>query len=298
MRIPHNSFSGTLVSQLQSLTARQSALQNQVATGQRITDPSDDPAAIARVLRLQGEKREIQQFSRNNDRALNVSQSSFSAIEQLKHVSDRAGEMAVLGTGTTSQDAFRAYGAETDQMIEQALQTANVKYSGEHLFGGTKSDAPPFTATRNAAGRITAIAYAGAANGAEIRTSEGAKLSPFTSGAENQKLADFMNNLVGLRDALQSGSGAAVQAAQPALETSEDDFLVTMSGIGAKQTRLESDRSQNEARFVELEKLTSAETDADLASTVVKLTQAQTAYQAALQSGSKILEMSLLDYIR
>ena len=298
MRIPHNSFSGTLVSQLQSLTARQSALQNQAATGQRITDPSDDPAAIARVLRLQGEKREIQQFSRNNDRALNVSQSSFSAIEQLKHVSDRAGEMAVLGTGTTSQDAFRAYGAETDQMIEQALQTANVRYSGEHLFGGTKSDTPPFTATRDAAGRITAIAYVGAATGAEIRTSEGARLSPFTSGTENQKLADFMNNLVGLRDALQSGSGAAVQAVQPALETSENDFLVTMSGIGAKQTRLESDRSQNEARFVELEKLTSAETDADLASTVVKLTQAQTAYQAALQSGSKILEMSLLDYIR
>ena len=298
MRIPHNSFSGTLVSQLQSLTARQSALQNQAATGQRITDPSDDPAAIARVLRLQGEKREIQQFSRNNDRALNISQSSFSAVEQLKHVSDRAGEIAVLGTGTAGPDALRAYGAETDQMIEQALQSGNVKFSGEHLFGGTKSDTPPFTATRDATGRITAITYVGAATGAEIRTSEGARLSPFTNGAENQKLADFMNNLVGLRDALQSGSGPAVQAMQPVLETSENDFLVTMSGIGAKQTRLEADRGQNEARFVELDKLTSAETDADLPSTVVKLTQAQTAYQAALQSGSKILEMSLLDYIR
>ena len=298
MRIPHNSFSGTLVSQLQSLTARQSALQNQAATGQRITDPSDDPAAIARVLRLQGEKREIQQFSRNNDRALNVSQSSFSAVEQLKHVSDRAGELAVLSTGTTSPDAFRAYGAETDQMLEQALQTANTKYSGEHLFGGTKSDTAPFTAARDAAGRITAITYGGAANGAEIRISEGAKLSPFTSGVENQKLSDFMNNLVALRDAMQSSSSAAVQAVRPALETSENDFLVTLSGIGAKQTRLEADRSQNEARFVELENLTAAETDVDIASTVVELTEAQTAYQAALQSGSKILQMSLLDYIR
>ncbi len=298
MRIPNNNFSGTLVSQLQSLTARQSALHNQIATGQRITDPSDDPAAIARVLRLQGEKREMQQFSRNNDRALNVSQSSFSAIEQLKHVSDRAGELAVLGNGTTSPDAFRAYAAETDQMLEQALQTANTKYSGEHLFGGTKSDVPPFAATRDVAGRITAITYNGAANGAEIRISEGAKLSPFTTGAENQKLADFMNNLAGLRDALQGGSNAAVQAARPALETSENDFLVTMSGIGAKQTRLEADRSQNEARFVELERLTAAETDVDIASSVVKLTQAQTAYQAAMESGSKILQLSLLDYIR
>ena len=298
MRIPNNNFSGTLVSQLQRLTARQSLLQNQVATGQRITDPSDDPAGIGRVLRLQGEKREIQQFSRNNDRALNISQSSFSAMEQLKHVSDRAGELAVLGNGATGRDAYRAYAAETDQMLEQALQTANTKYAGEHLFGGTKSDAPPFAATRDAAGRITAIAYNGAANGAEIRISEGAKLSPFTSGAENQKLSDFMNTLVGLRDALESGSGAAVQAVRPALEAGEDGFLVTLSGIGAKQSRLEADRSQNEARFVELENLTAAETDADIPSTVVKLTQAQTAYQAALQSGSKILELSLLDYIR
>ncbi len=298
MRIPNNNFSGTLVSQLQSLTARQTALQNQVATGQRITDPSDDPAAIARVLRLQGEKREIQQFARNNDRSLNVSQSSFSAVEQLKHVSDRAGELAVLSTGTTSPDAFRAYGAETDQMLEQSLQTANTKYAGEHLFGGTKSNTAPFTATRDAAGKITAITYGGAASGAEIRISEGAKLSPFTSGAENQKLADFLNNLVGLRDAMQGGGSAAVQAVRPALETSENDFLVTLSGIGAKQSRLEADRGQNEARFVELERLTAAETDVDIPSTVVKLTQSQTAYQAALQSGSKILQMSLLDYIR
>ena len=95
-----------------------------------------------------------------------------------------------------------------------------------------------------------------------------------------------------------SGSGRLLQAARPALETSENDFLIAMSGIGAKQTRLEADRSQNEARFVELERLTAAETDVDVASTVVKLTQAQTAYQAALESGSKILQLSLLDYIR
>jgi flagellar hook-associated protein 3 FlgL len=298
MRVPTNHLSGALVSQLQKLTSQQSVLQKQVATGQRIANPSDDPAAIARVLRLQGERREIQQFARNNDRALNVSQSSFAAIEQMKHQSDRAGEIAVLGTGTTSPDAYRAYAAEMDQMIEQALQTVNTKYGGEHLFGGTKSNTAPFTATRDVNGKITSITYTGAASGAEIRISEGAKIPPFTSGAENQKFADFVNNLVGLRDALSSGSGGAVQVVRPALETSENDFLVTLSGIGAKQGRLEADRMQNEARFGELEKLTSAETDVDLPSAVVKLTQAQTAYQAAMESGAKILSMSLLDYLR
>ena len=298
MRIPTNSFSAALVSQLQGLTGKQAMLQNEIATGQRITNPSDDPAAIARVLRFQGEKREIQQFARNHDRAMNVSQSSFAAIKQLKESSDRAGEIAVLGVGTSGTEALAAYAKEADQMIEQALQTANIKYSGEHLFGGTKSDAVPFTATRDAAGKITAITYNGAAAGAEIRISEGAKLSPFTSGSENQKLADFMNNLVSLRNALETGTGTAVQTTRPSLEASENDLLITLSGIGAKQTRLEADRVQNESRFEELDRLSATETDADLPSTVVQLTQAQTSYQAALQSGSKILSMSLLDYIR
>ena len=71
-----------------------------------------------------------------------------------------------------------------------------------------------------------------------------------------------------------------------------------VAGIGAKQTRLEIDRTQNGARFAELEKLTGADTDADLSEVLVELRQTQTAYQAALQSGSQALSMSLLDYLR
>lgn len=298
MRIPNNNFSETLISQLQRLSGNQARLQGQAATGQRITNPSDDPAAVARVLQLQSEKQQIQQFASNNGRAHDISQSSYSAIQGLKGLSDRAGELGVLGTGVTSPDAFRAYAAESDQALEQALQLANTRYTGEHLFGGTKTDAPPFTATRDAMGKITAVTYAGAASGAEFRISEGAKLSPFTSGAENQQIADFMNNLVSLRDAFQSGGSAAVQAVRPGLETSENKFLVMLSDIGAKQMRLEVDGHQNAARFAELEKLTGAETDVDLSQVVVKLTQAQTAYQAALQSGAQILNLSLMDYVK
>lgn len=297
MRVPNNSFSQTLVSQLQKLTVKQSKLHDEAATGQRITDPGDDPAAFTRVLQLQAEKQQIQQFSRNNNRAHDISVSSFAAFDSVKNLSDRAGELAVLGSGVTSTDGW-AYAAETNQMIEQALQFGNTQYSGEHLFGGTMSDVPPFTATRDLAGKITGVTYTGAATGAEFRISEGTKLSPFTNGAENQQVADFMNNLVSLRDALQSGSASAVSAVRPSLETSENELLVTMSSIGAKQTRLEADAAQNEARFTELEKLTGAETDVDLSQVVVKLTQAQTAYEAALKSGSQILQMSLLDYVR
>jgi flagellar hook-associated protein 3 FlgL len=298
MRIPNYTVSQTLVARLQDLTARQANLNQQATTGQRITDPSDDPAAMGRVLNIQTEKQQIQQFARNNDRALNISQASFSAVEQLKKTSDRASELSVLGSGTAGPDALRTYGTEVDGLLEQALQVANTKHAGEHLFGGTKTDTPPFVATRDANGRITGSTYVGAATGPEIRISEGGKVAPLTDGAQNQKFADFINNLVTLRDALASGSVGAVLATRPGLDASEDDLVIAVADIGAKQTRLEIDRSQNAARFAELEKLTGAETDADLSQVLVELRQAQTAYQAALQSGSQALSLSLLDYLR
>ena len=298
MRIPNFTISDSLVSRLQKLTAGQANLQSQVSSGQRITVASDDPAAMARVLDLQAEKQHIQQWARNGDRALGLSQASFSAVKQLKSVSDRAGEIAVLGVGVTGADAYRAYSTETNALLEQALQAANTEHAGEHLFGGTKTDTPPFTATRDASGKITAVNYTGVAAAAQFRVSEAATIAPQTDGATNQKFGDFLNHLVALRDALQTQSGPSVQAAQTVLRTSETDLLVTMSDIGATQTRLESSKGLNESRFTDLQQLTSSETDVDLAQTVVKLTQAQTAYQAALQSGAQILQHSLLDYLR
>ena len=70
MRIPDLSNSDSLLGNLQRLHSRQSGLQHQIATGQRITRPSDDHAATARVLELQAEKQRLQQYARNADRGL------------------------------------------------------------------------------------------------------------------------------------------------------------------------------------------------------------------------------------
>jgi flagellar hook-associated protein 3 FlgL len=127
---------------------------------------------------------------------------------------------------------------------------------------------------------------------------EGASVTPYTDEATNKQFGDFINNLVALRDALKTGDTDALGQADTKLQASEDNLLTTISGIGAVQTRLESNDTQNQARFASLQSLTSNETDVDLAPTMVKLSQTQTAYQAALQSGAQILQTSLLDYLR
>ncbi|MDD5349004.1 MAG: flagellar hook-associated protein FlgL [Chthoniobacteraceae bacterium] len=300
MRVTSSAFSEALTLQLQRLGQRQAQLQNQVSTGLRITDLSDDPAAMGRVLNLQAEVKQIQQYARNNAAATSVSSVTYSAVSELKKISDRAGELCALGGGLTSGDSRQAYAAETDQMIEQALQIGNSQYNGNYLFAGTKTDTQPFVSDPpDASGEnITSVSYQGGASALPFDIGEGASVSPYTDEATNKQFADFINNLVSLRDALTSGDNTALTQVNTRLQTSEDNLLSTISGIGAVQTRLESNDTQNQARFASLQSLTSQETDVDLAPTVVKLTQTQTAYQAALQSGAQILQTSLLDYLK
>jgi flagellar hook-associated protein 3 FlgL len=298
MRVPSSAFSDSLVTQLQKLSQRQAQLQNQVATGQRITNISDDPAAVARVMNGQTSIQQIQQFARNNAHATEISQTTYSSVNELKKISDRAGELGLLGGGVASPDSNQAYAAETDQLLEQTVQIANTKHGGIYIFGGVKTDQPPFSVQRDAAGKITSVAYAGSSSSAAFQVGEGTTISPYTSGSTNAQFAEFANNLAALRDGLQNNDSSAISVAQGKLQASEDRFLTTISDIGAVQTRLESAETENQARFTGLQNLASQDTDVDLAPTMVKLTQTQTAYSAAIQAGAKIMQSSLLDYLK
>ena len=287
-----------MIRQIQQLMGDQAKLQLQVSSGRRITQPEDDPAAVGRVLNLQTEQRQLAQYASNASRALTLSQSSYSGLQGLKKVSDRAGELATLGTGALSTDAMRTYGNEVEQMLEQALQLANSRSGGDYLYGGTAVDAAPFVATRDADGKILSISYEGNTDQASIPLSEATSVTPSTSGATNVGMGEFLTNLITLRDGLASSDIAAVRAAQPNLYASENLIISAMADSGGMQTRIEAAQVQQQDRVMSLEGLISTESSVDLPTTIVKLNQAQTAYQAALSSAAKIMNLSLLDYIK
>jgi flagellar hook-associated protein 3 FlgL len=298
MRIASNTVSENVVRHIQSLGTQQARLQSQISTGQRLTNPEDDPAAVSRVINLESERRGLAQFARNADRALEVSQATFAGLQQLKKLSDRVTEIGTLGAGAASPEALRAYATEVDQLLEQALQLGNTRFRNDYIFAGTAVDAPAFTATRDANGRITGATYAGNSSQAPIALSESASVSPGATGPTNTGIGDFLNHLVALRDALEAGGGAAVTAAQTGLVATEDVLVDSLSAQGAVQMRIEVNQAQQRTRAEDLERLVSAETDHDLPAAIVKLNQAQLAYQAALQSAANIMRISLLDYIR
>jgi flagellar hook-associated protein 3 FlgL len=311
MRIPTNTFSNTLINHLGRLTGRQQVLQAEAATGQKIRLPEDNPVAVARVLDMEAESRAVGQYQNNIARLLEQSTVSYDAMRGLKRISDRAGELAVLADGNKPADQLRLYAAEVTELIDEAFNLANKTHRGEYLFGGVKSDQPPFAAARNAEGQITAVTYQGSESASKVEVAQGTTLSVQVIGvnttgsgprgllADAASGSDFFQHLIALQDQLLAGDTDVIASTTIGnLRKDEDNFIYHFGDLGALQTRLETTRDVMVNQTDALDTLISKEADADLAETLVRLSETQNAYMAALQSGASVLKQSLMDFLR
>jgi flagellar hook-associated protein 3 FlgL len=156
---------------------------------------------------------------------------------------------------------------------------------------------PPFTTSLNGQGQIASVAYAGNSSQAAIPLSGTTSISPWTPGATNTGIRDFINTLANLRDALQSGNTGALATATTNLNTSEDTLTSAVAETGAVQSRILSDQTQQQASLTEISSQISSLADADLPTTIVRLNQVQLAYQASLQTAGQVMQLSILNYI-
>ena len=161
MRIAGTSYNDSMVSQLNYLTSQQFMLQSQVSTGQRIQKPEDDPAGMAQALSLEADNSAAAQYAQNISTLQTGANTSYNALQQIKTISDRVGEIATMADGTASSTQLQSYATEVNQLIQQAVQLGNTKNGNEYIFSGTKSDTPPFSATTDAKGNVTGVTYQG-----------------------------------------------------------------------------------------------------------------------------------------
>lgn len=310
MRVTASSFPTVLGFQLERLATQQARLQTQAGTGQRFSAPSEDPRSMRKVLDLQTEMKSLSQYEKNIATLKDTLTTSFNTINGLKKVSDRATEIATRADGLKTPEEMRTFSAEVDQLLERSVQLANSRHQSSYLYGGTKNNDAPFTITRNADGKITSVTYQGSQTVSESEISEGITISVLvpgenSSGAgprglfkDSRSGADFFAHLISLRDNLQNLDGERVRTTDfNNLLKDEENILHHFGSIGAIESRLDVGSALTNRRKASLEGLVSQESDADLAITLLELSQVQNAYAAALKTGGTILGQSLLDYI-
>ena len=304
MRIAGTSYTDSMVSQLNLLSAQQYQLQNQASTGQAISAPSDDPAGMALALNLQAGNSAVTQYAQNISKLQNRATISGNALTSLKTISDRAGEIATAADGAATPAQLQAYASEVTQLIQQAAQIMNAKDGSQYVFGGTASAGAPFVVSTDASGNVTAVTYSGNSSVAQSEISQNVTMTVDAPGenasgagprgviSDSRSGADFFNHLISLQNNLLSGNTNAISATDaPNLSKDEANIIYQVASNGATQTRLTAAASFASSQQSGLQQHLTSVAGADLAQTLTQLTQANNAYQIALQTSSQMLQL-------
>jgi flagellar hook-associated protein 3 FlgL len=312
MRVSTQMYPQALLGQLGKLTHMQQKLQNQVSTGLRVQEASDDPSSARKIIVWQGDLAAIEQFRKNIEAQQNLAKMNDGVFQDLHKISSRAREIAISGVdGTKPADILATMAQEVDGLIERALSVGNRQIGGKYLLSGTIADTLPFKATRDANNQITGVAFQGNSNVAAVDASPNESLSAQWVGGNDgdggqpgllQDAAsgvDIFRDLVALRDHLASGDIDAIKEQDnQRLADLNDHILFFGAANGAMEERMNISLSSLKDQEFALTGMISREGDADMADTIVRLNEVQYAYQAALQSGAKIMNSSLMDYLR
>jgi flagellar hook-associated protein 3 FlgL len=303
MRIAGTSFTDSMVSQLNLLSTRQYQLQNQASTGQTMTAPSDNPAGMALALNLQADQSAVTQYAQNISTLQSRATVAGDALMSLKTISDRVGEIATVADGAATPAQLQAYAGEVTQLIQQAAQIMNAKSGSQYVFGGTASASAPYAVSTDASGAVTAVAYSGNGSVTQSEVSQNVTMAVDAPGgntsgsgprgviSDSRYGADFFNHLISLQNHLLSGNTDAISSTDaPNLSKDEANLIYQVAANGVTQTRLTAAASFASSQQSGLQQNLASVAGADMAKTLTQLSQANNAYQIALQTASQILQ--------
>ena len=275
-------------------------LQEQLATGLKVNTPSDDPIAVRRAVNIRTNMQKNDQYLTNIGSVQPQLDETVSSIETALDALQRAKELAIQGAnGANSQQQLDALASEINQLLEEIMVQSNHQTNGRYVFGGTRTMEPPFVATRDASGNITAVAYEGNDERIQVAISDGITVDANEPGsAVFLSEQDLFQVLIEVRDSLYAGNQAAVQNQLLAdLGQGMDQLLTSMARVGAIQNRLERSSDDMQEFGVQLQTALSDTIDADYAETIMNLNAQSNAFQAALIAGARVIQPSLLDFV-
>lgn len=306
LRITSNMMNSQLMLNLNRNAQAMNNTQNQLATGRKLNKPSDDPVGITYSLRYRGELASNDQYTKNVDSALSWLDFNDTVLGQTGDVIQKLRELTVqAATGTNPQSALDSINKEVGQLKEQLIDIANSKLNGKYIFNGEAYNRKPYDFPKNADGTSdtsslgTLITDPGSIN---YTVGDSVQLpinmtgtDVFGNGTESSNIFNIMDNLSA---ALASGNISGISAQLERIDNRMETVLTARAELGAKTNRIELMQERLSDLNTNLTDLQSKTEDADYAELIMKSKIQENIYNASLSAGSKIIQPTLVDFLR
>jgi flagellar hook-associated protein 3 FlgL len=282
---------------LGNITQTLTKTQNELSTGKSISTPEDNPYGAGLATSLKNELADNQQYQSNISDAQAWTQTSDATLGNVTDILQRARELVVsAANGTQDQTSLNAISAELTQLKGSLQAQANTTYNGRYIFAGTATNTEPYTTNAYAGNELPVQHLVGAGQTVQINQTGTTAFGTQSAGPPATKnVFDVFDDVI---NDLNTGNTAALGSSA----LSEMDGALTTATnarttAGAISNRLDTQNNLLSAQALSISSVLSDTQDADMAKVMITFSQTQTAYQAALQAGAKVIQPTLLDFL-
>jgi flagellar hook-associated protein 3 FlgL len=325
VRVGDNTNFDTVKDSIRRSKERMDNLQLQSSTLKKLNTPSDDPVGAMKVLEVRTDKVNNDQFQSNSHLAEAFLNNSDHALSEISDILIRAKEIAInQSSGASSSDESRlGVAEEIGQLFKQAVAAANTKIGERYLFGGYKTQKPPFDADgryQGDDGQMMIEIAKGVFISMNVPGVEAFNTSPKNS-VDSQKVyldpnrrpasnenetpqtpqpanSNVFDELQNLRIALLTGDLDGIRDTLDRFDELHGKVVSTRAMVGSRVQGLQSSSQALERHNVTNAQLTTNLEDADMAQVVSDLAKEETVFRSALQSSHKLIQPTLMDFLK
>jgi len=302
-RVSFGSVAQLSLYQLEQAQSQLQDLQSQLASGNLITKPSDNPGGAVQALAYQSDLARSKQYTTNVTDGIGWLGRADSVLSDVQTQLQKAASLAVQGANATVDQSGRdAVASQIDGIRQAMLADANTSYLNRPLFGGTSAATAYNTTTgayqgdTNTVSRTVAPGTTVAINvtgpqvfGADTVTSGGV-----TSPNPN----NVFNVLAQLSSDLKAGNINAVNTDQTALSAAINTVSDSQAVVGARYNQLQAAQTQLTTQQNSLQTTLASLVNVDFAKAATNFTLQNNVYQAALKATSMVMQQSLVNFIQ
>lgn len=311
MRITHgvmvSGFLGDMNTNLNSLNK----IQKQLNTGKVFSKPSDDPFKVARSMQMYSEINANKQYNTNIKDTINWMDTTDTALSNGTKCLQRIRELMVSsGNAAYGSSELTAIKEEINERVAEFGQILNTSFDGKYIFGGKDGASKPVEVNLDGVTGENSISISGDENiinkSLKVEISSGVTVDYNVNAVEVLKFKDKAGNDIEITqffdDLLNNlsdvnGKSKVVGENLDQMDKVIENMISISAKVGTVQNRMESAKDLNTSQNENLTEILSGNEDIDFMEKSMEMAVARTIYVASLQTSSKVLQPSILDFL-
>lgn len=301
MRVTNSNVANRYVRTMQSNSKRLDTIHTQLSSQSMINKVSDDPYKAIQSINLRNEINNVEKLNNASTEVLGWTEHTDGTLDAIGSTLTEIKTLLTSINSTFGEVETASVKKEIIEKTKQISELFNTTYAGNNIFAGSNTSDKP-TDIENLGNGAIIIKKSNTANNESLKCeiSPGVNITyniTLDEATNNGETFDTLNEAISVLNTNPLDMDKVIEL-QGKLDSAINSILDARSTTGARMNSIENMKANNTTNIEKMTETLSIIKDTDVVAKSVELQAAQLAYTASLQVGVKLMQNTILDYIR